>query len=371
MQTRHARTVVAYAFVSVVAAGLAISTSSRPAQAATTVDAFEQCLLDKANEARAAVGVGALQMATDVVADVRGRSEWMRFNEFEHTPRSVLIAILPPSLTRAGENIAWHSTTDVDDCTMMHNLWMNSRGHRENILSPLYRFVAMGMYTDSTGWWGTQLFFDATNYHPPCIPKCDDELMLYNPDGSFAYYQLDERGNFGDLIRRGSNFTRGWSAITPVDLDGDGRDEIFFYRDDGLYRFYRVNRDGSIGSPIKAGNNFTKNWTSVEAVDLDGDGQDEMFFYRRDGLFRYYNVRSDGSIGRPLVAGDNYTRNWTSITSVDLDRDGQDEMFFYRRDGLFRYYNVRADGSLGSPLNSGAGYPTGWEIIRAVDVDGR
>ena len=31
----------------------------------------------------------------------------------------------------------------------------------------------------------------------------------------------------------------GWSTITPVDLDDDGRDEMFFYREDGLYAYYR------------------------------------------------------------------------------------------------------------------------------------
>jgi hypothetical protein len=89
---------------------------------------------------------------------------------------------------------------------------------------------------------------------------------------------------------------------------------------------------------------YTKGWTSVTSVDLNGDGKDALFFYRDDGLFRYYNVRPDGSLPAPLLAGDNYTRGWTSITAVDLDGDGQDEMFFYRDDGLFRYYDIRPDG---------------------------
>jgi hypothetical protein len=121
----------------------------------------------------------------------------------------------------------------------------------------------------------------------------------------------------------------------------DPADEMLFYREDGLYRFYDIRPDASLPSPIRAGSEFTKGWSSIVALDLDGGGQDELFFYRDDGLFRYYNVRPDGSIGSPILSGDNYTKGWSSITGVDLDGDGQDEMLFYREDGLYRFYNVR------------------------------
>jgi hypothetical protein len=111
----------------------------------------------------------------------------------------------------------------------------------------------------------------------------------------------------------------GWiRSFIPTSSGGPG-DEMFFYRADGLYRYYNINPNGTIGSPLQAGNNYTKNWTSITAVDLDGDGADEMFFYRADGLYRYYNINPNGTIGSPLQAGNNYTKNWTSITAVDLD----------------------------------------------------
>jgi hypothetical protein len=57
-------------------------------------------------------------------------------------------------------------------------------------------------------------------------------------------------------------------------------------------------------APILAGDGYTKDWTSITAIDLDGDGQDEMFFYRDDGLFRFYNVKPTDEIGKPILAGD-------------------------------------------------------------------
>ena len=389
------------------------------AQAAVSQDSFEQCLLDKANEERSALGRPLLQMAHDRVDAVRDWSRWMRFNDFKHMPSSVRNPILPSSWTTWGENIAMHSWQNMPDCDVIHQMWMNSPGHRANILSPSFRFLAAGAYVDSSGWWATQLFFDASNYTPPCQSPCDDELFFYRDDGLFRYYSVHDNGalsspisegsdfatswdiitaidldgngqdemlfyrkngeyafhsvtrtgSLRELISAGDSFTRNWDSIAGIDLDGDGQDEILFYRSDGLFRYYDVNRDGSIGRPISSGDNYTTGWTSIAGIDLDGDGQDEIFFYRSDGLFRFYNIASSGRIGSPINAGDNYTSGWSSITSVDIEGDGQDEMFFYREDGLYRYYNIRSDGSLGSPLSAGDSYTPGWSAITAVSLD--
>jgi len=197
-----------------------------------------------------------------------------------------------------------------------------------------------------------------------------DEIFFYRDDGLWRYYDIRPDATLPSPLSAGANYTRNWSAITSVDLDGNGEDEMFFYRDDGLWRYYDIHPDGTIPKPSSAGDNYTRNWTSITAVDLDGDGQDEMFFYRSDGLFRYYDVRTDGTIPKPLRSGDNYTTGWHSIAAIDLDGDGQDEMFFYRQDGLFAYYNVGSSGLLGSPIRSGSNYPTGLAWISAIDLDG-
>jgi len=197
-----------------------------------------------------------------------------------------------------------------------------------------------------------------------------DEMLFYRDDGLFRFYHVNSDGTLPSPLLAGDGYTKGWDSITAVDLDGDGQDEMFFYREDGLFRYYNVNPNGSIGSPIRAGSGYTKGWDSITAVDLDGDRQDEMFFYREDGLFRYYNVQPDGSLPSPMLAGSGYTKGWSAITAVDLQGDGEDEMFFYRDDGLFRYYNVNANGSIGSPILAGSGYTAGWDSITAVDLNG-
>lgn len=147
-----------------------------PADAALSRDAFEDCLLDRLNEDRSDLGLVELEMAYDLVPGVRDWSEWMRFNNFEHMTSSTRQAILPDSWTTWGENIAMHSWEDMPDCDVIHDMWMDSDGHRANILNGSFRFAAIGTYVDGSGWWATQLFFNAANYHTSCDGTfCDDD----------------------------------------------------------------------------------------------------------------------------------------------------------------------------------------------------
>jgi len=197
-----------------------------------------------------------------------------------------------------------------------------------------------------------------------------EEILFYRDDGLFRYYNIRPDGSLPSPLSGGDNYTRGWSSIASVDLDGNGDDEMFFYREDGLFRYYDIRSNGSIPSPTHAGDNYTRGWDAITAVDLDGDGQDEMFFYRSDGLFRYYDIRPDGTIPKPMTAGSNYTQGWDSITAVDLNGDGRDEMFFYRSDGLYRFYPVTADGRIGQPIRSGSNFPSNLAWVSAIDLDG-
>lgn len=197
----------------------------------------------------------------------------------------------------------------------------------------------------------------------------DDEILFYREDGLFRYYDMAADGTVGSPIQAGDGYTKGWTSIVAVDLDGKGQDELFFYRSDGLFRFYDVKANGNVGKPLLEGSGYSKGWTSIVAVDLDGDGQDEMFFYRAsDGLFRYYNVKPNGSVGTPIAAG-NYHAGWSSIVALDLEGDGQDELLFYRTDGKYDFYNVHANGSVGSPIRSGIDL-VGWDSITAIDLNG-
>jgi Cysteine-rich secretory protein family/S-layer homology domain len=207
------------------------------ARAAVSRGSFESCLLDSANAARADLGIGELEMASDMVDAVRDWSEWMRFHTFEHMGSSLRQEILPDSTTRWGENIAWNSTQGLADCTAIHQMWMASDGHQANILNPAFRYVAIGTYVDGSGWWATQLFFDATGYQASCNGTfCDDDGITYE----LAIEQIAGAGitqgcnpPANDRYCPGDRVTRGQMAAflaRALDLPPGGPD---FTDDDG------------------------------------------------------------------------------------------------------------------------------------------
>ncbi len=152
-----------------------------PAHASVGQVEFEECLLELINADRAEAGAPALIMATDKVPAARGWSEWMRRHEFRHTTSAERDPALPDGWTSWGENIAWHSSPNIG-CPTIHSMFMNSSGHRANVLGSSFRFVALGAFVDGSGWWVTELFFAAPGYQPPCDGTlCDDGGSLLEP----------------------------------------------------------------------------------------------------------------------------------------------------------------------------------------------
>jgi uncharacterized protein YkwD len=143
----------------------ALTFTAPPAEATQTPGVYESCLLDKINSSRTASGLGPLAMATDRVPAVRTHSEWMRNNEFEHMTTSARSQILPDRWWTWGENIAMWGDENAG-CSQVHDMLMNSDGHRANILNPNFEFAALGAHIDSSGTWVTELFFSAYGYAP-------------------------------------------------------------------------------------------------------------------------------------------------------------------------------------------------------------
>ena len=199
-----------------------------------------------------------------------------------------------------------------------------------------------------------------------------DEVFFYRAsDGAYRYYDIRPDGTLSELLSGGGGYSKGWTTVTAIDLDGDGKDEMLFYRaTDGVYKYYDTKPNGTLATLIRGGTGYTTGWSSITAVDLDGDGQDEIFFYRPNGTFRFYDIRANGSLGSVIREGDNFSAGWDIITAIDLDNDAQDEMLFYDDAGIYRYYNVTANGALGSPILAGSDYAAGWTSIASINLHG-
>lgn len=111
------------------------------------------------NQERAKAGLSPLTLREDLTAAAQIRAKETAVS-FSHTRPDgsnfhTVLTQQQISYRRSGENIAWGQPT----AQAVMNAWMNSQGHRANILNASYEYIGIGYYTDSQGtpYW-TQLF---------------------------------------------------------------------------------------------------------------------------------------------------------------------------------------------------------------------
>jgi uncharacterized protein YkwD len=119
------------------------------------MSATEQTIVDLVNQQRGLAGLAPLQGNSRLVKAAQIHSSDMaRLGQMEHTlPGAALPALedragyVGYSYSYLGENIAFNFR---DDNSVM-NAWMNSSGHRANILNPNYTQIGVGIAYDGQG----------------------------------------------------------------------------------------------------------------------------------------------------------------------------------------------------------------------------
>jgi len=115
---------------------------------------FEQQVASLVNEQRAANGLAPLTLSEKLSNVARAKSQDMHDNNyFSHTSPTYgspfdMLKSFGISYSAAGENIAMgYSTPEA-----VVNAWMNSAGHRANILSASYTQIGVGYVSDGNYW---------------------------------------------------------------------------------------------------------------------------------------------------------------------------------------------------------------------------
>ena len=122
------------------------------------VTQYEQEVIRLVNEIRAQNGLGALTYNWELSRVARYKSQDMVDNRyFSHTSPTYgtpfqMIRSFGLSYRSAGENIAYGQRTPQ----AVVNAWMNSSGHRANILSSSYTQIGVGYVANGHYW--TQMF---------------------------------------------------------------------------------------------------------------------------------------------------------------------------------------------------------------------
>lgn len=128
----------------------------------TTVKAelsYAEQVVQLVNKERAKAGLKELMLDTNIeaAAFIRAKETEVSFSHTRPNGSSFSTVLKENGISfrGAGENIAWGQKTPEQ----VMNGWMNSKGHRANILNPNYTKIGVGYYKSSTGrqYW-TQLF---------------------------------------------------------------------------------------------------------------------------------------------------------------------------------------------------------------------
>ncbi len=149
-----------------VAESLQIGWSPATASAELAADLFE-----RVNDERIARGLPPLAWDQRLAGLAREWSEEMISSGFEHSPASFRDH---PGFAGIGENIAMGHT----NTSQMHTSWMESEGHRVNILEPGFTAIGIGLVCRNDGlMWATQMFgapdagpFQQERHVPPLEP---------------------------------------------------------------------------------------------------------------------------------------------------------------------------------------------------------
>ena len=127
----------------------------------TDFSSYQQQVLDLVNAERTKRGISALTLDSNLSSVATKKSQDMvNKNYFDHTSPTYgspfdMMKQFGISYRTAGENIAKGQKTPQEVVTA----WMNSEGHRKNILNPNFTNLGVGIAKDSKGttYW-TQMF---------------------------------------------------------------------------------------------------------------------------------------------------------------------------------------------------------------------
>ena len=136
------------------------NTTTNKTDVSSTPSDLEKQLLDLINEKRTAYGLSKLSFDTALQKTAKAKAEDLVANNyFSHnsptygTPFEMMKSFGVTYKT-AGENIAGNSTLEG-----AVNAWMNSQGHRENILNNAYNLTGIGVVkSDKYGYVMVQMF---------------------------------------------------------------------------------------------------------------------------------------------------------------------------------------------------------------------
>ncbi|WP_303836069.1 CAP domain-containing protein [Ruminococcus flavefaciens] len=192
-------------------------------------DSYAEQVVKLVNEERTKRGLQPVKalISMNKAANIRAKEIAAYFDHVRPDGRSGLTAIEDAGLSWwwIGENIAAGQPNPQE---VMKD-WMNSEGHRNNILKANCKYIGVGYYVDNGCPYWVQLFLDSSESYTdfPAIKVIQNEVKLEKGDinGDKAINSIDASEVLTEYASvsagRGSRFSA--SQVTAADLNGNNR----------------------------------------------------------------------------------------------------------------------------------------------------
>lgn len=294
--------------------GLVLVLPAAPASAGSVYELtpHEARLFTLVNQSRAANGLVQLQVAAGATDVARNWSSTMaNSGSFRHNPNYVaeLQTYGQSNATRFAENVAYgYPTADA-----MFTAYMNSSGHRANIMNADMRFIGIGSVRNGSGSiYNTMNFVNAEDGRRPNALNPGD----YFGAGAVASTVALSTAASGSATS--SSFVAQWAGGIPLacDWNGDGVDTVGYFNR-GQWSIPETNSSGSRFTRFGYGNPDDQ----PVCGDWNKDGVDTIGIYRSGGAY----LRDANSTGAPSVSF-GYGSPGDIAVAGDFNGDGYDSI---------------------------------------------
>lgn len=282
---------------------------------------------------------------------------------------------IPSGWTVAGENVGYAYSDAI-----LHRMWMDSPGHRKNILDSRYNSVGIGWVKDPDGRiWGTQVFARYANAATvsPRTPTVADhtsdgraDVVARSRVGDLYVYPGTGRGTLGSAVKAGN----GWSSMTALmsvrDANGDNRADVYARDTAGRLWLYPGTGRAGFGSRVLVGNGWGAMSLVVAAGDANRDGRADL--YARDGAGKLwlYPGNGSGGFGSRILSGTGWGSMVELVSTGDVTGDGAADLYARDRSGRLWIYRASGKGGFSASSQIGAGWASMRELVGPGDLDG-
>lgn len=348
---------LALCFALVFAATAVAITLAEPAAAGTTPAQDERRMLVLVNEEREARGLPPLVSDAAFADTARPWSRHMaNRGALAHDPDLTNDAArVEPRWRSVAENVGFAGSVD-----RVHQLLMESSGHRSNILSSKSNRIGIGIVHSGGRVWVTQRFLEGPAIAGPTGTADDaitvaaadfdgddvDDILVHGPSSAPDSVLL---GSARRTFERNSTSIRGTYVPISGDFTGSGTDGVLFYAP-GTAPDYLSVWNGSSFSSVST----TINGRYIPSVgDLDGDGRDDIIWYAPGTApdYIWYGTSKSGKfVSQQIRANGRYR-----LVVADLDGNGQDDLIWYAPGRTADYIHMRTGTrsyrSVGTTIN--------------------